>query len=418
MKVNMSIKALYRNPEVRRITIKYFCLLVISIIVIGASAILITKDINRKIIENNTIIISKFNKDIDVADIIKELPKKHNKDEFNEAKKLLRSYGYSEEMSKGTNEVGNYLEKKLFIIFGTVFILFLSLLYLFYIKELKRIYINMNEIVNRVSAMSYGEYKSIDGNYDEGDMAILISSLNYMGDRVNNSINLLTKEKENLKDYLSDISHQLKTPLASLIMLNDLLKENEDMPYTDRVNFLNKCDEQLSRMEWLIMNLLKVGRLEAGAVVFHRELESLEDTIKLAISPLKETIKNKNQEIIVSGDVQSMALHDKDWLAEAFTNIIKNAVENTKEGGKIEIEVENGKLITKVYIRDNGKGIPKEMQKNIFKRFYKGEGSKDPKSIGIGLSLAKTIIEGQDGEIKVESEEGKGTAFIINFFRK
>lgn len=266
--------------------------------------------------------------------------------------------------------------------------------------------------------MSYGEYKSIDGDFNEGDMAILISSLNYMGERVNNSLNLLTKEKENLKDYLSDISHQLKTPLSSLIMLNDLLKENEDMPYTDRIKFLNKCDEQLSRMEWLIMNLLKVGRLEAGAVVFQKELYPLNETINLAISSLKETIKSKRQNLVITGDIDAKLLHDKEWLAEAFTNIIKNSVEHTKEGGEIKIEVVNGPLITKVYIKDNGKGIPKDMQKNIFKRFYKGENSKDPKSIGIGLSLSKTIIEGLGGEIKVDSDEGKGTTFIISFLRK
>ncbi|CDM70194.1 Sensor histidine kinase [Clostridium bornimense] len=414
----MNIRKLYRNPEVKKITIKYLLLLIAAIITISAIAFFITRNINKKIIENNTIIISKFTEKMDIGDIISDLPKVHNKEDFSKAKEVMKSYGYDDEMSKDSNELIVYFYKEIFITFSIFFIIIFSILYFFYIRELKRIYINIDDIVNKVSSMSYGEYKSIEGDFNEGDMAILISSLNYMGERVNNSINLLTKEKENLKDYLSDISHQLKTPLSSLIMLNDLLKENEDMPYTDRIKFLNKCDEQLSRMEWLIMNLLKVGRLEAGAVVFQKELEPLNETINIAISSLKETIKSKSQNLVITGDLDSELLHDKEWLAEAFTNIIKNSVEHTKEGGEIKIEVVNGPLITKVYIKDNGKGIPKEMQKNIFKRFYKGENSKDPKSIGIGLSLSKTIIEGLGGEIKVDSEEGKGTTFIISFLRK
>ena len=414
----MNIRKLYRNPEAKRVTIKYFLLLIISIITISVISFFITKNINNKIIENNAIIISKITENMGIEDIINDMPKVHNKEEFLKAEELLKSYGYSDEMSKGANEIGRYFYKEIFIAFSIVFIIIFSILYFLYIRELKRIYINIDDIVNKVSSMSYGEYKSIDGDFNEGDMAILISSLNYMGERVNNSLNLLTKEKENLKDYLSDISHQLKTPLSSLIMLNDLLKENEDMPYTDRIKFLNKCDEQLSRMEWLIMNLLKVGRLEAGAVVFQKELYPLNETINLAISSLKETIKSKRQNLVITGDIDAKLLHDKEWLAEAFTNIIKNSVEHTKEGGEIKIEVVNGPLITKVYIKDNGKGIPKDMQKNIFKRFYKGENSKDPKSIGIGLSLSKTIIEGLGGEIKVDSDEGKGTTFIISFLRK
>lgn len=414
----MNFRRLYRNPEVKRVTIKYLLLLIISIITITIISYIITNNINKRIIENNTIIVSKFSKDKDIDDIIHDLPKVHDKEEFIKASELLKSYGYSESMSNDANEIKRYFYKEISITFLIVFIVFFTIFYFFYIKELKAIYINLDDMINKVSLMSHGEYKSIDGNFCEGDMSMLVSSLNYMGERVNNSISLLTSEKENLKDYLSDISHQLKTPLASLIMINDLLKENENMCYSDRINFLNKCDEQLSRMEWLIMNLLKVGRLEAGVVVFDNEEQEIKDTIDLAISPLREKIKKKEQKLLISGDLTSTLNHDKEWLAEAFTNIIKNAVEHTKNGGEIKIEVISGPLITKVYIKDNGKGISKDIQKNIFKRFYKGENSKDPKSIGIGLSLAKTIINEQSGEIKVDSEEGKGTTFIISFYKK
>ena len=145
--------------------------------------------------------------------------------------------------------------------------------------------------------MSCGEYRNIEDYFKEREMAILISSLNYMGERVNNSIELLRDDKGSLKDFLSDISHQLKTPLASLVMFNDLLRENENMPYEDRAKFLDKSEEQLRRMEWLIMNLLKVGRIEANAINFEKERQPLRDTIDLSLSSLmgrglKRKIKN------------------------------------------------------------------------------------------------------------------------------
>ena len=164
------------------------------------------------------------------------------------------------------------------------------------------------------------------------------------------------------------------------------------------------------------MNLLKVGRIEASVIKFENEMQGLRDTIELALSSLKEEAKKKNQELIVEGQLDAEICHDKEWLAEALSNIIKNSIEHTKDYGKIKVQVSRGPLITKIYIKDNGVGIPKDMQKKIFKRFYKGENSKNPKSIGIGLSLAKSIIEEMRGEIKLISEEGKGSTFIVSFF--
>ena len=187
------------------------------------------------------------------------------------------------------------------------------------------------------------------------------------------------------------------------------------MPYEDRVNFLDRCEEQLGRMGWLIMNLLKVGRLEAGAINFKIESQSIRETIETAISSLSEEARNKHQSLIICGDLNAKIKHDRKWLGEAISNIVKNAIEHTGENGEIKVEVSKGKIISKIYIKDNGEGIPKEMQDKVFERFYKGENSVNPKSIGIGLSLAKSIIEEQGGEIKLISEEEKGTSFVISF---
>lgn len=414
----MNIYSLYRNPEVKKITIKYLIILLISIVLMIISTKIVTNSINKRIIDQNVMIVSNILEGKKIDDIIPNFYQKKQEEQLNEARELLKSYGYDEDMSNKSNELISFCSKEILMINIPIIILVLTLMYIMYNLELKNIFNKISNVSNSIKFMSDGKYKKIDGETKEGEIGILISSVNYMGERVNNSINLLTQEKNNLKDFLSDISHQLKTPLASLVMFNDLMKENENMSIEDRRNFLEKSEEQLTRMEWLVMNLLKVGRLEARAIVFKKEKTNLSETIDLAISSLEQQAKIKNQSLIISGQQNVILEHDKEWLAEALSNIIKNAIEHTDNGGKIQVELEETKLFIYIYIKDNGKGISEEKQKKIFKRFYKGESSTDPKSIGIGLSLAKSIIEEQGGEIKVKSKEGKGTTFCISFLKK
>lgn len=414
----MNIHSLYRNPEVKKITIKYLIILLISIVLMIISTKIVTDSINKRIIDQNVMIVSNILEGKKIDDIIPNFYHKKQEEQLSEARELLKSYGYDENMSDKSNELIDFCSKEILMINIPIIILVLTLMYIMYNLELKNIFNKLSDVSNSIKFMSDGKYKKIDGETKEGEIGVLISSVNYMGERVNNSINLLTKEKNNLKDFLSDISHQLKTPLASLVMFNDLMKENENMSIEDRRNFLQKSEEQLTRMEWLVMNLLKVGRLEAGAIVFKKEKTNLNETIDLAVSSLEQQAKTKNQSLIIKEQKNIILEHDKEWLAEALSNIIKNAIEHTDEGGKIQIETEQTKLFTYIYIKDNGKGISEEKQKKIFKRFYKGESSTDPKSIGIGLSLAQSIIEEQGGEIKVKSKEGKGTTFCISFLKK
>lgn len=412
----MNLTKLYRNPEARKITIKFMIILIIGVAAIAVSSFAIAKSISKTLINQNAVILFDVLENKKDGGIIKNFYQERSDEEVNSAKELLSKYGYDSNMSLDSNQIVFDILKKNLIIFIVIIVVFLSVLYFCFIRELNRIYSEIDQIVINTKSMSKGQYKNIQGYYTEGEMAILVSTLNYMGERVNNSIELLKADKENLKDFLADISHQLKTPLASLVMFNDLLRENENMSNKDRMKFLDKSEEQLRRMEWLIMNLLKVGRLEANAIDFENEIQPLSDAIDLALSSLTGEAKNKKQKLIVCGDVEAKVLHDKEWLSEALSNIIKNSIEHTGEYGEIKIEVIKGRIITKIYIKDNGPGIPKELQKKVFKRFYKGENSKNPKSIGIGLSLSKSIIEKMNGEIKLVSEEGKGSTFIISFF--
>lgn len=411
----MNLRRFYANPEVKRITVKFIIILIIGAIGVYFLSLSIVRNINKTLIEQNTVVVAQILENNSPKEIIKNFYTTKSDEELKKAREFLKSYGYDENLSLVSNDITFGFFKEIIKVFIPMLLIYILILYLIFLNELKIIFSQVDNIVKQTGAMSDGKYHRIEGKFEEGGIAVLISSLNYMSDRVNNSIELMKEEKEYLRDFLSDISHQLKTPLASLIMFNDLLTQNENMSYKDRMKFLDKSEEQLGRMEWLIMNLLKVGRLEAGAINFKIENQSLRETIKIAISSLKEESRNKAQSLIMYGDLDAKIKHDREWLGEAISNIVKNAIEHTKKNGEIKVEVHKGKLITKIYIKDNGEGISKEMQEKVFKRFYKGENSVNPKSIGIGLSLAKSIIEKQGGEIKLISEEGKGTSFIISF---
>lgn len=410
------VTVLFRNSEFKKNTLKFFIVLVLGWITIISACNYLVKDLNKTLINQNTVIASNLLNNRDFSTIIKSFYENNNKDEISKAKEELESYGYDENMTISNNEIIINFYNKVTAVMLAIFTAIILIIYVIYTLAMKKVYLKLNSISKSISYMSKGEYEKIEEEYSEGEMAVLISSLNYMGERVNNSISSLQEEKRNMKDFLSDISHQLKTPLASLVMFNDLLREDYNMSNEDRNKFLISSEEQLRRMEWLIMNLLKVGRLEAGVIKFNVENQGISDTIDIALSSLKEKAASKNQQLIVEGDLNCSFNHDREWLAEAISNIVKNAIENTENGGKISLIVSKGPLITQIKIIDNGKGIPKEMQDKIFKRFYKGTSSTNPESIGIGLSLAKSIIEEQKGEIKLFSEEGKGTTFIISFY--
>lgn len=411
----MNLKRLYNNPEAKKITSKFLIIFLVGVISIFGATYYVVENINKTLLDQNISVISSVIENKEISEVIKGFYEIKDGNELVEAKEILESYGYDDDLSIMVNEVTNKFYTEILVIFIPIIILFTIMLYLIFIKELKDIYVQVDNIVKNISDTSNGKFKKIEPKYEEGDVAILTTSLNYMGERVNNSIQKLNEDKDNLKDFLSDISHQLKTPLASLVMFTDLMKENEDMPKEDRAKFLDKCDEQEVRMEWLIMNLLKVGKLEAGAINFKRERQPLRETIELAVSSLIGEAERKNQKLIVTGDLDCEVIHDREWLGEAISNITKNAIEHTQDGGEIEIRVSEGKIIKNIYIKDNGPGIPKDIRKKVFKRFYKGESSTDPKSIGIGLSLSKSIVEELGGEIRLISEEGEGTTFIISF---
>lgn len=248
---------------------------------------------------------------------------------------------------------------------------------------------------------------------EEGEMYRLFHSVNTLVSVLNAHIENEFRTKEFLKDTISDISHQLKTPLAALNIYNGILQsETEDLPELKEFTVLS--EQELDRIESLVQNLLKITRLDAGAIILEKNFENVSDMMHDIEQHFAYRAKQEQKEIILSGDDEITLFCDREWMIEAVSNLVKNAFDHTDAGKRIRIEWKQMSDLLQIVVEDNGCGIHSEDIYHIFKRFYRSRFSKDTQGIGLGLPLAKTIVELHGGNMKVDSVLGKGSAFIIN----
>ena len=222
------------------------------------------------------------------------------------------------------------------------------------------------------------------------------------------------KAKDFLKSTISDISHQLKTPLAALTMYHEIISEEPDHVQTV-IEYSQKTELALKRMEQLIQVMLKITRLDAGSIVFEKESCHLSELIAQAVSELTTRAAREGKEIIVDEVPEENLICDKQWTSEAIGNMVKNALDHTDSGGKIRVFWKRTPAMLRIMISDNGSGIAPEDLHHVFKRFYRSKRSLDTQGIGLGLSLAKSIVEGQGGIISVQSALQEGTVFTLSF---
>lgn len=219
--------------------------------------------------------------------------------------------------------------------------------------------------------------------------------------------------KEFLKDIISDISHQLKTPLAAMSMYTEIILEETENPEIVK-EFSQKCLCSLTRMERIIQSLLKVVRLDAGSIVFEKKPCRIGILVAEAVEEFEERAKRENKKIVIEGAEETL-ICDMEWSREALGNLVKNALDHTDAGDTIRIVWKRSSAMVRLAIIDEGHGIAQEDIHHIFKRFYRSKSSSDIQGVGLGLPLAKAIIEGQGGMISVKSTPGEGTTFYISF---
>lgn len=249
---------------------------------------------------------------------------------------------------------------------------------------------------------------------EEGELYRLFHEVNSLVSILNAHVESEEKAKKFLKDTISDISHQLKTPLASLNVYNGILQEEaKNSPAIMR--FTSLSEQELDRIETLVQNLLKIAELDAGTIVIEKVQEHISELMSAVKRRFTYRADQEEKKLCLSGDDTITLQCDRNWLIEAVGNIVKNAFDHTVNGNYINVEWKQFASVVQIIIKDNGSGIHPEDLHHVFKRFYRSRFSKDTDGIGLGLPLAKAIIEAHSGTIGVESELGIGTMFTISF---
>lgn len=365
----------------------------------------------QKYINNNNLFLNNV-----IANILEKYPnitKEEivsllNNNNNNKNKNILNEYGIYLDNSYVLNN--NKLVKYNNISnLALVILLSLSLLIIYLIK-LKKVNKELNYILSYLKNINMGIYKlEIDSN-DETSFSILKNELLKTTIMLKEIASINQKDKVLLKKSLEDISHQIKTPLTTITLILDNINETN---YKEKVKDMKRI---VVNLNFLINSLLKLARFDANTITFKRDkilVSYLLDKVILNVSILADL---KEIEIIKKGELHSFVKGDFNWEEEALTNILKNSLEHSLKNNNIEIIVENNKLYTSITIKDQGVGISEHDLKHIFERFYKCENSTSS-SVGIGLSLAKSIIEHDEGSISVISKVGVGTSFIIKYFK-
>lgn len=358
--------------------------------------------------------IKKSYPEADINEIIQIL----NNDNL-EQTDFLKEYGIN--IDKDTAVLSNQQDSKLFIIINcSILLTLLIVIICIFVKYNKGQNKKISEITKYIEDINRGIYTLSIQENSEDELSILKNELYKITVMLREQSENSIKDKMQLKKSLEDISHQLKTPLTSIIIMLDNLLDNLNMDVDIRNDFIKSIYREISNINFFIQALLKLSKFDVNTIKFNRKEEKIRDIIDQAqqnVETLCDLRKIKIETIPDFGQApfrNPEVVCDIKWQVEAITNIIKNCVEHSESGTKISIKYGKNDLYSEIMIEDQGSGIDPEDLKHIFERFYKGKNSSKD-SVGIGLSLAKTIIEKDNGYITVESEIGKGSKFCIRY---
>lgn len=280
-----------------------------------------------------------------------------------------------------------------------------------YFREQNKI---MEDAVTQIREYIAGDQNARIECDDEGELYRLFHEVNSLVAILNAHGENEGRAKKFMKNTISDISHQLKTPLAALNIYNGLMQEEaSELPAVKE--FITLSEQELDRIETLVQNLLKITKLDAGTIVLEKANQNVSEMMGYIERHFAYQAEQEGKTLSLSGDEDAVLFCDQHWLVEAISNMVKNAFDHTKQGAAIRIEWRAFASMVQIIVKDNGSGIHPEDLPHIFKRFYLSRVSKDTQGIGLGLPLAKAIIEAHNGSVEVDSELGTGTTFTINF---
>ena len=274
-------------------------------------------------------------------------------------------------------------------------------------------YKRIAELSECIDKLLHGDHQISFDAYTEGELGVLQSEIAKMTVRLREQQQRLLEDKVYLADSIADISHQIRTPLTSINLIVDFLSEPE-LEEERRIELTRELEGLLSRIDWLIIALLKISKLDAGTAQFKAENVSLAELIKKSVAPILIPIELSDQTLNISAEGSFTG--DLSWTSEALGNIVKNCVEHTPEGGRIEIVARETPLFAEITVSDSGSGIDADDLPHIFERFYKGKNSSG-NSFGIGLALARMIVSSQNGTLKAANKPSGGALFTMRFYK-
>lgn len=403
------------NREIKRLLLSFTVLLLIFI----GFGLFIVQSISdyykQSMIEHDYSVVGYFvENNFASSQIAKAFISTKTDNELRAGREFLQATGYTADIQTALLPDVQALRQEymvIFLVYSILLSLTLLMILLLFLMRQDRTLEKANE----------GIRSFMDGNisirlddHEEGRMSQLFTSVNVMATSLTTHIVNEKHGREFLKDTISDISHQLKTPLAALKMYNEII-QNEESGNEVVDEFVYKSERELDRMEVLIQNLLKLAKLDTNSIVLENGNHNVKRFLEDAIKGFLTRAEQEEKTIRLECDETTMISFDEEWLLEAVSNIIKNALEHTDAGSEIIIGCEETPILTEIKIQDNGTGIHPEDIHSVFKRFYRSRFSKDKQGIGIGLTLSKVIVERHGGSITVESELGKGTIFRLAF---
>lgn len=358
-----------------------------------------------------------------ISAIVNKLRADYNEVSDNEIIEILNSYDtnsnfftkYGIDIKNDSILLKNEKCYNIFLILNIsfLFIVILVTIAIFFIYDKKKNK-DIKEITKYIEEINKKNYSLNIDSISEDELSILKNEIYKTTIALKESAENSLKDKKDLKNSLEDISHQLKTPITSILVALDNLIDDPNMDSSLRDDFIRDIKREVTNINFLVQAILKLSKFDSNTVKYIKEKILVKNLIDTAIKNVSSLCDLRNIEINVSGNENITLNCDFKWQVEAITNIIKNCIEYSKEGGKVIINYEKNNVYVLISIKDFGSGISKKDLPHIFERFYKGENSSQD-SIGIGLALAKTIIEQDNGNIDVLSTKN-GTTFVIKYF--
>ena len=402
------------GKETKTLLIAITVICLVSFLLAGGIATLLSKNFQQELLLHDYGVAGQLlNNENELA--ISAFTSQPNENDIERGREALVSIGYDETVSmRFLPVVQTYRNQTMLSVFLLLVFLF-GAIYLSLFCYLRRQHRAFSNAENTIRQFLDGNTTSRIECSQAGDWYSLFHAINEMAAILSAHAENQRKTKEFLQDIISDVSHQMKTPLSALKMYHEIIANHKDDAAAVS-SFAEKSQREIRRMEDVIYTLLKLARLDAGIIQMEKAPENLSVLMQDVLERFETWAEREHKTITLSGKEDVVLSCDALWVSEAVGNIVKNALEHTENGGHIEVKWSQSPLMTQIEISDDGKGIHPEDLYNIFKRFYRSRFSSDVHGIGLGLPLAKSIVEAHGGTISVTSSLGAGTTFTLNFF--